>query len=80
MIESVLDRIRLLANIFLRLSLFHSRSLLVQSLLLLGFGLRLVLVEELEGLGGGVAVEDVRKLGDGGRDFETEIEDLLLTL
>lgn len=52
----------------------------MQSLLLLGFSLRLILVEELEGLGGGVAVENVGELGDGGGDFETEVEDLLLAL
>ena len=80
MIESVFHRIRLLAHILLRLSLFHSCSLLVQPLLLLSFGLWFIFVEELEGLAGGIAVEDVRKLGDGGRDFETEVEDLLLTL
>ena len=80
MIKSVLNRIGLLAHIFLRLSLFHSRGLLVQSLLLLSFSLWLILVEELEGLGGGITVEDVRKLGDGGRDFETKVEDFLLTL
>lgn len=52
----------------------------MQTLLLLSFGLWLILVEELEGLGGGIAVKDVSKLGDGGRDFETEVEDFLLTL
>ena len=52
----------------------------MQPLLLLSFGLWLVFVEELEGLRGGVAVENVGKLGDGGRDFEAEVEDLLLTL
>lgn len=80
MIKSVLNRIRLLAHILLRLSLLHSRSLLVQSLLLLSFGLWFVLVEELESLGGGVAVEDVGELGDGGGDFKTEVEDFLLAL
>ena len=52
----------------------------MQPLFLLGFGLWLVLVEELEGLGGGVAVEDVGELGDGGGDFETEVENFLLAL
>ena len=52
----------------------------MQSLLFLGFGLWLVLVEELEGLGGGVAVKDVRELGDSGGDFKTEVEDFLLAL
>lgn len=80
MIKTVLDRIRLLAHILLLLSFFYSRSLLVQSLLLLGFSLWLVFVEELEGLGGGVAVEHVGKLGDGRWDFETEVEDFLLAL
>ena len=52
----------------------------MQSLLLLSFRLRLILVEEFEGLGGGIAVEDVGELGDGGRDFKAEVEDFLLTL
>lgn len=52
----------------------------MQSFLLLGFGLWLVFVQELEGLGGGVAVEDVGELRDGGWDFEAEVEDFLLTL
>ena len=80
MVESVFHCIWLFAHILLLLSLFHSRSLLVQSLLLLSFGLWLIFVEELECLGGGVTVEDVGKLGDGGRDFETEVEDFLLAL
>lgn len=52
----------------------------MQPLLLLSLSLWLIFVEELESLGGGIAVEDVSKLGDGGRDFETEVEDFLLTL
>ena len=65
MIETVLHSVRLLANILLLLSLADSGSLLVQTLLLLSLGLWSVLVEELESLGGGVAVENVGELGDG---------------
>ena len=80
MIQPILDRVRLLAHILLLLALLYRCRLLEQSLLLLSPGLRLVLVEQLEGLRGGVAVEDVAELGDGGRDFEAEVEDLLLPL
>jgi len=80
MVQSVFDRIRLLADILLPLALRHSSSLLVQPLLLLRLGLRSVLAEQLERLRRGVPVEDVLELGDGGRDFEAEVEDLLLAL
>jgi hypothetical protein len=43
------------------------------SLLLLG-GLGLVLVEELEELGGGVLVEGVRELGDRRGDLDVSVE------
>ncbi len=80
MIESVLDNIRLLADVLLLLAFADRRSFLEQSLLLLCLGFRLVFVEELEGLGGGVAVEHVGELRDRRGDFETEVEDLLLAL
>ena len=80
MIESVLDNIRLLADVLLLLAFADRRSFLEQSLLLLCLGFRLVFVEELEGLGGGVAVEHVGELRDRGGDFETEVEDRLLAL
>ena len=80
MIEPVLHGIGLLADILLLLTFADGGSFLEQALLLLGFGFRLVFVEEFEGLGGGVAVEGVGELRDCGRDFETEVENLLLAL
>ena len=80
MIESVLHSIWLLAHILLLLALADRGGFLKQSLLLLSFGFWLVFVEEFEGLGGGVAVQHVGELRDRRRDFETEIENLLLAL
>ncbi len=48
--------------------------------LLLNFGFRAVLVEELEELGGGVLVEGMRELGDSGGNLQTLVEDDLLAL
>jgi hypothetical protein len=79
-VETVLDGKWLLAHIFLLLAFLNSRSFLVQSLLLLSLRFWSIFVEELEGLCGGVAVEGVLELGDCGRDFEAEVEDLLLAL
>ena len=79
-IEPVLHSIRLLADILLLLTLADRGGFLEQPLLLLGFGFWLVFVEELEGLGGGVAVEHVGKLRDRRGDFEAEIENFLLAL
>lgn len=55
-VETVLDGIRLLANILLLLALGDSCGLPEETLLLLSLGLRAVLVQELEGLGCEVAV------------------------
>ena len=52
----------------------------MQPFLLLRLGFGAVLVEELEGLGGGVAVEVIRELGDGGGHFEAKVENFLLAL
>ena len=52
----------------------------MQSFFLLRFGLWLVFVQELEGLGGCVTVEDVGELGNGGRNFKAEVEDFSLAL
>jgi len=79
-VQAVLDSVGLLADVLLLLALLDSGSLLQETLLLLGLGLGAVLVEELEGLGGGVAVEDVLELGQGGRDLQAHLEDLLLAL
>jgi hypothetical protein len=79
-VETVLDGIGLLADILLLLARLNGGSLLVETLLLLNLGLGAVLVEELEGLGGGVAVEDVLELGDGRGDLQAKVEDLLLAL
>lgn len=79
-VQTVLDIVRLLADVLLLLALRDSGSLAVQTLLLLGLGLRAVLVEELEGLGSGVAVQSVLELGDRGGNLEAEVQDLLLAL
>ena len=52
----------------------------MDALLLLSLGLRAVFVQQLEGLGSGVAVEGVLELGDRGRDFQAHVQDLLLAL
>ena len=52
----------------------------MQPLFLLRLGFRAVLVEQLEGLGGGVAVEGVLELCKGGGDFQAEVENLALAL
>ena len=79
-VETVLDGVWLLADILLLLALSNGGGLLVQTLLLLGLGLWSVLVEELEGLGGSVAVEGVGELGNRRRDLEAHVQDLLLAL
>lgn len=80
MIESVLDDVGLLGNVLLFLLFLYGFGLLKQALLLLGLCLRSILVEQAERLGCQVFIEDVLELGDGGWDFETEVEDLLLAL
>lgn len=80
MVETVLDSVRLLADILLLLALLDGGSLLEETLLLLGLGLRSVLVEELESLGGSVAVKDMLELGDRRRDLEAHVDDLSLAL
>jgi len=79
-VETVLDGVRLLADILLLLALAHGSGLLVQTVLLLSLRLRAVLVQELEQLRGGVPVEGVAELGDRWRDFEAHVEDLALAL
>ena len=79
-VETVLGGVWLLADILLLLALLDGGGLLQQTLLLLGLALWAVLVEELEGLCGGVAVEDVLELGNRRWDLETEVQDLLLAL
>jgi hypothetical protein len=79
-VETVLDNIRLLADVLLLLALLDGGGLLEETLLLLGLGLRAVLVEELEDLSGSVLVEHVLELGDRRRDLQAHAEDLLLAL
>jgi hypothetical protein len=79
-VETVLDGVGLLGDILLLLALLDGGSLLQETLLLLDLGLRAVLVEELESLGGGVAVKDVLELGQRGGDLEAQAEDLALAL
>ena len=52
----------------------------MQPLLLLGFCLRLVFVQQFERLLRLIAVEDGSELVDGGGHFEAEVEDLALAL
>jgi len=79
-VETVLDGVWLLADVLLLLAVLDSGGLLEETLLLLGLGLWAVLVEELEGLGGAVAVEDVVELSDGWWDLEAHVQDLALAL
>jgi len=79
-VETVLDSVGLLGNILLLLTLLDGGSLLEETLLLLGLGLRSVLVEELESLGGGVLVKDLLELGDRRRHLQAHVENLLLAL
>lgn len=80
MVQAVFDSVGLLADILLLLALSDSGGLGLQTLLLLGLGLWSVLVEELEGGGGGVAVEGVLELSDRRWDLQSQVEDLLLSL
>lgn len=79
-VQTVLDMVGLLGDILLLLALGDSGGLSVQTLLLLDLSLRTVLVQELEGLSSGVAVQGVLELSDGRRDLQTHVEDLLLAL
>jgi len=79
-VETVLDSVWLFADILLLLALSNGGSLLGETLLLLSLGLRSVLVEKLESLSGGVAVEDILELSDGRWNLQAEVEDLLLAL
>lgn len=79
-VQAVLDNVWLLGHVLLLLALGDGGGLLGETLLLLGGGLRSVLVEQLEGLGGGVLVQRVLELGDGRWDLEPALQDLLLSL
>lgn len=79
-IQTILDDIRLFGDVFFLLSVLDGHSLLGQTLLLLSLGLRTILVEETEDLGGEGLVEDVLELSDRRRDLQTEVEDLLAAL
>lgn len=79
-VQTVLDGVGLLGDVLLLLALLDGGGLLQQTLLLLDLGLRAVLVEELESLGGGVLVENVLELGDRRGNLQPHVEDLLLAL
>jgi hypothetical protein len=79
-VKTVLGGVWLLANILLLLAVGDGTGLLSKALLLLSLGLRAVLVEDLEGLCGQVAVGDVLELSDGRRNLQAHVEDLLLAL
>lgn len=63
-VETVLGDVGLLGDVLLLLALSDGGSLLGEPLLLLGLGLWAVLVKDLEGLSGKVAVGDVLELGN----------------
>lgn len=79
-VQAILDGVGLLADILLLLSLLDGSSLLQQTFLLLGLGLRAVLVEELESLRSGVAVQNGLELSQRRGNLETHLKDLLLAL
>ena len=79
-VQAVLGRVGLLADILLLLALLDGGGLLQETLLLLDLGLGAVLVEELESLGGGVLVKNLLELGDRRGHLEAHVEDLLLAL
>lgn len=79
-VETVLDGVGLLGDILLLLALRDSGGLLEETLLLLSLGLGAVLVEELEDLSSGVAVEGVLELSNGRGNLQAHVQDLLLAL
>jgi hypothetical protein len=79
-VKTVLDVVGLLGDVFLLLAIGDSSGLSVETLLLLGLGLGAVLVQELEDLSSGVAVQSVLELSNGGGNLEAEVQDLLLAL
>lgn len=80
MVETVLDDIWLLADVLFLLAGLDGSGLLEKTLLLLDLGLWAVLVEEFEGLSGGVAVQGVLELSDRGGNLEAEVQNFLLAL
>lgn len=80
MVETILDIIRLLADILLLLAFGNSGGLLKKTLFLLDFRLRTVLVQKLESLSSGIAVQGVVELSERRGNFEAEVQDLLLAL
>jgi len=79
-VETILNDVGLLGDIFLLFSVSDGSSFLGQTLLLLNLGLRAILVEEAEGLGSKILVEDILELGDRWGDLQAKVEDLLLAL
>ncbi len=79
-VETVLDSIWLLTHVFLLLALGDGSRFSLQALLLLGFGLWSVFVQELESLGSSVSIESVLELSDRGWNLQSHVENLLLSL
>lgn len=79
-VETVLDNVWLLTGILLLLAIGDGSGLLGETLLLVVGGLRAVLLEELEGLCGSVAVESVGELVKRRGDLEAHVENLALAL
>jgi len=79
-VETVLDNVWLLTSILLLLAISDGSGLLSETLLLVVGGLRTVLLEELESLCGGVAVESVGELVKRRGNLEAHVENLALAL
>jgi hypothetical protein len=79
-VQAVFDSEGFLGYILLLLALGDGGRFSVEALFLGRLSFRTVFVQELEGLGGGVAVEGVLELGDRGGNLKAEVEDLLLAL
>jgi len=79
-VETILDDVRLLAGVLLLLTVSNGSSLLGETLLLVVGGLWAVLLEKLESLCGGVAIESVGKLVKRRRNLQAHVEDFALAL
>ena len=79
-VEAVLDSVRLLGHVLFLLSVLDGLSLFDETLLLLLFDLRAVLVQQAEDLSGKVLVGGVLELSDRRGNLQAHVEDLLLAL
>jgi hypothetical protein len=79
-VQTVLDSVRLLADVLLLLALLDGRGLAQETLLLLLLGLRAVLIEELESLSSQILVQSILELGNRRRNLQTHAQNFLLAL